>query len=223
MRRTGGKHTNTPNPNFQAVRSVQRSRSHRSNAQAALPLTHTPTPPVGFYIWPTKVTLPDGSPYGYNVPEDLNVLQQFADIMTSRGLGHGFYYSLTNNFYLDVFGHYVRNSTLLPGQQRVTQAEFEAIALASVTELWTLFGNLTEIWFDGGYTSDMEAAITTLLNANQPDAIAMNGGGVSPNPLRWSGTEGYKPPNWPNLYVTCDDFPPPAHKPKRTPLSQAPP
>jgi len=102
---------------------------------------------------------------------------------------------------LNVFGHYVRNSTLLPGQTRVTQAEFEAIALASVTELWTLFGNLTEIWFDGGYTSDMEAAIFALLNANQPNSIAMNGGGVSPNPLRWSGTEGFKPPSWPNLYM----------------------
>ena len=100
----------------------------------------------GFYTWPTKVTLPNGAPYGYNVSPMLNVLQFFTDAMNSAGLGHGFYYSLTNNFYLNVFGHYVRNSTLLPGQVLVTQAEFEAIALASVTELWTDFGNLTEIW-----------------------------------------------------------------------------
>ena len=97
---------------------------------------------------PTKVRLPDGSPYGYNVNTSLNVLQQFSDVMTSRGLGHGFYYSLTNNFYLNVFDHSVRNSTLLPGQVRVTQAEFEAIALASLRELWTDFGPLWEIWFD---------------------------------------------------------------------------
>lgn len=72
-----------------------------------------------------------------------------------------------------MFGHYVKPGHLLPQQVsantvihtidflliwrrvlqvRVTQAEFEAIALAQVTELWSRFGNLTEIWFDGGYT-----------------------------------------------------------------------
>ena len=43
-------------------------------------------------------------------------------------------------------GHYVQNGTLLPGQQKLTQAEFEALALAQVTELWTRFGALNEIW-----------------------------------------------------------------------------
>ena len=51
-----------------------------------------------------------------------------------------------NNFYLNVRGHYVHNGTLLPGQQKLTQAEFEALALAQVTELWTRFGALNEIW-----------------------------------------------------------------------------
>ena len=51
----------------------------------------------GFYIWPTRVQLPDGTRYPYAVNESLNVLQQFSDVMTSRGLGHGFYYSLTNS------------------------------------------------------------------------------------------------------------------------------
>ena len=67
----------------------------------------------------------------------LNVLQQFSDAMQEADLGHGFYYSLTNNMYLNVQGHYVKDGPLLPGQQNVTQAQFEAIALAQVTELWT--------------------------------------------------------------------------------------
>ena len=46
---------------------------------------------------------------------------------------HGFYYSLTNNYYLNVASHdVVHNRKLLPGQANVTQAEFEAIALAQV-------------------------------------------------------------------------------------------
>ena len=66
---------------------------------------------------------------------------------TAAGIGHGFYYSLTNNFFLNVISHQAGASkTLLPGQVNVSQAEFEAIALAQVTELWTEYGNLTEIW-----------------------------------------------------------------------------
>ena len=81
----------------------------------------------------------------------------------------------------------------LPGQQLVTQAQFEAIALAQVTELWTEFGELTEIWFDGGYTSDMKAKITKLLDANQPNASAFGGLGVTANAICWVGTESGNP------------------------------
>ena len=100
----------------------------------------------GFLLWNTSTRLPGGAPYTYHVPPELNVLQQFSEAMEAAGLGHGFYYSLTNNFFLNVRGHYVQNGTLLPGQQKLTQAEFEALALAQVTELWTRFGALNEIW-----------------------------------------------------------------------------
>ena len=56
--------------------------------------------------------------------------------------------SLTNNFKLNVFGHNARgNASAIPGQYPVTQQEFETLAFESVKELWTQFGNLTEIWF----------------------------------------------------------------------------
>ena len=101
----------------------------------------------GFLLWNTSTILPSGAPYSYHVPDDLNVLQLFSEAMEQAGLGHGFYYSLTNNFFLDVHSHYVgRGGKLLPGQQNVTQQQFEALALAQVTELWTRFGTLNEIW-----------------------------------------------------------------------------
>ena len=51
-----------------------------------------------------------------------NVLQEFSETMEREGIGHGFYYSLTNNFFLNVRGHQVQPpSKLLPGQQKVTQ------------------------------------------------------------------------------------------------------
>jgi alpha-L-fucosidase len=98
----------------------------------------------GFLGWKTNTTLPDGSPYTYHVPEHLNVVDQFVSAAKSAGIGYGFYYSLTNNFYLNVAHHQAQpRSTALPNQAPVTQPEFEALALAQVKELWTQFGPLT--------------------------------------------------------------------------------
>ena len=106
----------------------------------------------GFAIWPTAAKLPGGQPYGYNVGPDLDVLGRFTASMAKHGIGHGFYYSLTNNFYLNVGNHVARGKEgCLPGMVCITQAEFEDIAVQQVAELWTKYGNLTEIWFDGGY------------------------------------------------------------------------
>ena len=54
--------------------------------------------------------------------------------------------SLTDNFYLNVQHHTAgfQNKTLA-GQINVSQAEFEKIALGQVTELWSNYGNLSEI------------------------------------------------------------------------------
>jgi hypothetical protein len=41
----------------------------------------------------------------------------------------------------------MKNCDLLPGQVNITNREWEVIAQAQVTELWTSYGNLTEIWF----------------------------------------------------------------------------
>ena len=43
---------------------------------------------------------------------------------------------------------------LVPWRMQVTQAEYEALALPQVSELWTKYGELTGIWcfqFNFGY------------------------------------------------------------------------
>jgi hypothetical protein len=145
----------------------------------------------GFYLWPSNVTLPSGERYPYAVNGTFNVLKEFSTTMAARGLGHGFYYSLTNNFFLNEAGFSVRPpSTLLPRQANVTQTEFEDIVVASLTELWSNFGECTELWFDGGYQATLQATVTALLAKLQPGALSFNGVGISPSPGRWSGTEG---------------------------------
>jgi hypothetical protein len=68
------------------------------------------------------------------------LLLQNAYCVALQHCRHGFYYSLTNNFFLNVRSHYVSKGKLLPGQQNVSQTEFEEIALAQVTELWERCG-----------------------------------------------------------------------------------
>ena len=155
----------------------------------------------GFLAWDTNVTLPDGSEYRYKVPPHLPVAEQFVAATTAAGIGHGFYYSLTNNYYLHAAGHKaLPKSSALPGQAPVTQAQYEGIQLAQVQELWTSFGPLTEIWLDGGCGAlcDKIGALVKHLPGSK-DAVAFNGGGssyasaASDSPVRWCGTEGGNP------------------------------
>ena len=45
----------------------------------------------------------------------------------------------------------VQNRTLEPGQLNVTQETYDNVVLQQLNELWTKYGRLDEIWFDGGF------------------------------------------------------------------------
>jgi len=70
--------------------------------------------------------------------------------------------------------------------------------LAQVKELWTGYGPLFEIWFDGGYHHEIKEKLSELLEHTQPHALVFGGYGVAKNPVRWIGTEAGKAPypNW---------------------------
>lgn len=156
----------------------------------------------GFLGWKTKTELPDGTPYRYHVPDAYPVVEQFVEKMTAANLGFGFYYSLTNNFFLNEFGHVVRPpNTLLPNQANVTQQQYEDIAVAQVKELWSI-APMTELWLDGG-VGDLGDRIASLINVTYAkDAVAFNGGGVSANPVRWCGRESGMPQGYPTVWST---------------------
>jgi hypothetical protein len=97
----------------------------------------------------------------------------------------GFYFSLASSAIFDVSDNKVLNSSLIPGQVRVTQAEYETINLAQLEELWSTYGADAEIWFDGGFSSTIEVRLKALIAKYQPNAPALNGYGVSNNPLRY--------------------------------------
>ena len=55
-----------------------------------------------------------------------------------------------NSFATDIK---VQNRTLQPGQLNITQQTYDTIVLQQLRELWTKYGSLDEIWFDGGLVS----------------------------------------------------------------------
>ena len=114
---------------------------------------------------PTEAKHADGSRYNYSVAFSKwrggkgDVVGDFKDSCLKRGLGVGYYYSLGRR----------------PGSAAVRPTGDEELQM--MAELWTKYGNsgnLTEIWFDGGYEGDNEPSIRAMLKSMQPNAQAFN-------------------------------------------------
>lgn len=147
----------------------------------------------GFFLWPTKVTLPDGSNYGYHVfGKDglhVDILKEFREAVMAAGLKYGFYYSLQNNFYLNLQNGAVP-PTVIKGQVNLTMDQIDDVTLQALGELWSSYGDFSEIWFDGGLPDRLSGRVRKLLHRFQPHA-ALFGAGInnSANDLDWVGTE----------------------------------
>lgn len=144
----------------------------------------------GFCLWPTKAVLPDGKPYGYNVGSKnaaikYDVLRRFVNSAKAWGVGYGFYYSIMKSFYLchSFSGGNSCMNEILKNQYNLTAEQYTDIAKQHVTELWTEYGDLTEIWVDSGL-----GGFGDLMVKLQPQAV-----GTPHNPTGWCGTESGHP------------------------------
>mmetsp|Transcript_35609 Transcript_35609/g.63321 ORF Transcript_35609/g.63321 Transcript_35609/m.63321 type:complete len:467 (+) Transcript_35609:39-1439(+) len=167
----------------------------------------------GYTLWPSNATEPDGKRYNYSVAFSSwrsgrgDVLADFIASCSKRGIGVGYYYSLGSNKYAD--------------RMNWTKDELMAIEKQQVVELWDTYGhkgNLTEIWFDGGFEGAMKPFVQQKLAELQPEAVAFNGciqqGGhpnksscITPNSVRWVGNEGGNAPipDWSTGYANGGD------------------
>ncbi|ATY67468.1 glycoside hydrolase family 29 [Cordyceps militaris] len=156
----------------------------------------------GFATWPTQVRFEDLAgdtvAYNYTVAQSpvngRDVVGEFVRSASKYGLGHGFYYSVVVNNYLNVQASRVRDVAPAPGQVGITTDVYNEIVFEQLEELWGRYGNLTEIWFDGGYSGDQRDRIQTLLQKTQPNAVIFNGCQddgtcVSDKSIRWIGNE----------------------------------
>ena len=160
----------------------------------------------GFSMWPTNVYSDTGFNYTYSTRYSsfrggtYDVVKDFITACAKYGILPGIYYSLNQNFYLNSAHGVVLNTSLVPGQAKVAQDLYNKIVLAQMRELWTNYGELCEIWFDGGCSvPGINQDIGDLLLSTQPHAVYFQGCTSNlENVIRWVGTESGLPdyPIW---------------------------
>lgn len=121
-----------------------------------------------------------------------DICREFIEACRKYGLRPGFYYSTGCNGYYNINDNWKWDYQSAYYRQYVKNVE------AQVTELWTEYGDLFEIWFDGGIISPEKGGpdLTPLLRKFQPKAICFQGPKDYSHNVRWVGTEaGLAPEN----------------------------
>ena len=156
----------------------------------------------GFTTWPSKVQVPlttnQTIPYNYSISyspvSGTDLVGNFVKSCQKAGIKTGFYYSVVWNNWLNVQGTHVQPGPLAPEQVPIDQQTYESIVLQQLEELWSNYGQLLEIWFDGGYSSELKDRIVPLLEKYQANASVFNGLGLTVNSIRNIGNEyGFAP------------------------------
>ena len=154
---------------------------------------------TGFCLWPSKA-----NPYHVgNTPwkdGKGDIVADFIQSCKKYGVKPGIYYNTNWNTYYGA-----KRPMPLTGEKL---KEYNQAVLQQITELWTNYGPLFEIWFDGGVMMDEEggiaSAVIRLIETKQPDAVLFQGPGNAKNLIRWIGNEGgHAPyPNWSRANTT---------------------
>ena len=139
----------------------------------------------GFSLWPTEA-------HEYSVKNSPwkngqgDIVKEFIASCKKYGIRPGIYASTSANGYL-----YVTNPGLVQKGGPVGQQEYNKIVVKQLTELWSNYGPLFEIWFDGGVLSPSRGGsnVLALVNKLQPNAIAFQGPFGYKHLIRWVGNE----------------------------------
>ncbi len=140
----------------------------------------------GFSLWPTKA-----HPYSVkNTPwrnGQGDIVKDFITSCEKYGIKPGIYASTTANGYLRV-----DNPGKVISGNPEEQKKYNEIVKMQLTELWSQYGKLFEIWFDGGVLPVERGGfdVLSLLKQYQPQAIAFQGPYGYENNIRWVGNEG---------------------------------
>ncbi len=139
----------------------------------------------GFSLWPTKA-------HEYSVKNSPwkngqgDIVKDFIASCKKYGVKPGLYASASANAYC-----HVDNPGLVLSGNPEEQEKYNQIVRTQLTELWTQYGDLFEIWFDGGVLPPEKGGIEmlSLVEKYQPNAIAFQGPYGYANNIRWVGNE----------------------------------
>lgn len=167
----------------------------------------------GFCLWPTNATVAEtGFAYEHSIKysplSGRDLAAEFVASCHKYGVRPALYAAVANNAYMDV----KNNKFNATGKALVQSAgQYYELVTQQLTELWSNYGDLAEVWFDGGIDEKYVVPLAGLFGRLQPDAVAFQMT-HTPNGVRWAGTEdGYihnprdhkKPPRnpayWPSF------------------------
>lgn len=158
---------------------------------------------TGFCLWPTAT-------FDYSVKNSPwkngqgDVAADFIRSCEKYHIRPGLYYSTSCNEYLNV-----GNPGLVCGGDVEAQKRYNRIMMEQLSEIWSNYGPLFEIWFDGGIlpASLGGAGVGSLLERLQPDAVCFQGPRTARSRIRWVGNErGEAPePCWSTVNETLED------------------
>jgi len=155
---------------------------------------------TGFSLWPTKA-------HDYSVSSSPwkngkgDIVGDFIKSCKKYKVRPGLYYSAAANGYFKV-----DNPGLVITKDKKAQAHYNKVVEQQLTELWSEYGDLFEIWFDGGVLPEEKGgpAIIPIMNKYQPNAVVFQGPKGTKSLIRWVGNErgvaAY--PSWSTTHTT---------------------
>ena len=142
----------------------------------------------GFLQWQSDL-------YAYGVKQSLwrggkgDLVKMFTDSARRYGLRPGLYASVSANGWLGVDNPGLVNHG--KGGDPAAQSRYARICEGMARELWSRYGDLFEIWFDGGALPPEKGGpdLMPILMKYQPQAILFQGPKTAGNRIRWVGNE----------------------------------
>lgn len=139
----------------------------------------------GFSLWPTKA-------HSYSVKNapwkkgQGDIVKEFIASCKKYGVKPGLYASASANAFMKV-----DNPGLVLSGNAQEQEKYKEVVKTQLTELWSQYGELFEIWFDGGVLPPDKGGIDmhALVKKYQPNAVAFQGPYGYQNNIRWVGNE----------------------------------
>lgn len=118
-----------------------------------------------------------------------DVVKMFTDSARKYGLKPGLYASVSANGWWGVDNPGLVNRG--KGGDPEAQRRYAKVCEGMATELWSRYGDLFEIWFDGGALAPEKGGpdLMPILEKYQPHAILFQGPKRSRNLIRWIGNE----------------------------------